>query len=341
LFGALVGAGVAAIGTMSDDADTRAQANAFGEHCARGAVRAATRLNSLEEAHPSTATCGSMLLGSLFSELAYKSHEQVKKGQQSGVMDLLAQSQDTDVSRWILYRTCGLGPGHEGNELWLAFRGTSSAQEALLDVAALPVPLGNKQVHHGFKVAAELVTQDEDFQSALRLIKTEQQRTSCPLNLVGHSLGGAMAMMVASMWQKDRTIEKGEVLMYGSPPVHSESCPSRKALGFKAITLVVNNSDVVPRILSSEVDSIKLIMKEFCGTLGKFAQGVSSGWKHPSGMSLYVIGPSVVTQVPESFAGQQDCWLGLDAAHGWGDVQRAVSDHSIEKYRLNLTAQLG
>lgn len=102
----------------------------------------------------------------------------------------------------------------------LAFRGTQEPGDLVTDFSVALTPLefprhSEKRVHQGFKVAAESV-----WDVVLQTARSAQDKRK-PLFLVGHSLGGAVALLSAQRLSKDN-LPFESVWSFGAPKVGNE-----------------------------------------------------------------------------------------------------------------------
>lgn len=120
---------------------------------------------------------------------------------------------------------------------YVSFRGTSNVENALvdLDLAFVPNPRLNIQLHQGFANAA--ATAYADMKPYLN--KTQPVRTT------GHSLGGAIAVIVAMHLQHDGyALER--VVTFGQPKVTNVA--GAQKFSDLSLTRVVTPKDLVPLV---------------------------------------------------------------------------------------------
>jgi len=133
---------------------------------------------------------------------------------------------------------------YNATALILAFRGTSSAQDALTDakIKLIEGPKGNGRIHEGFKTGLDKIW-NEVWHSMGR---ARRNRT---LWLTGHSLGGALALTATARLQFEKNQAIQGLYTFGQPrvgdPAFTEAC--HKKFGNRYFRFVHNN-DIVPRV---------------------------------------------------------------------------------------------
>lgn len=119
----------------------------------------------------------------------------------------------------------------------IAVRGTSNMDNAIVDAAFVLVPdkLSGVDIHQGFLLSARDIYQH--IQSEIN--------PKYKINTIGHSLGGAAALILAMMFDA-QGYETGEIITFGQPKVTNIS-GSRK---FKHLNIIrlVTPKDVVPLV---------------------------------------------------------------------------------------------
>ena len=123
---------------------------------------------------------------------------------------------------------------------WVAFQGTHDIGQALEDLDCRPRFIqGIGYCHHGFSVLAEQI---------YPLVKTLASQGEQEFILTGHSLGGAIAILVAAMLVRDG-VTKPEIITFGAPRVSVGPAVgrvfARTGLAL-ALALYRNGADVVP-----------------------------------------------------------------------------------------------
>jgi triacylglycerol lipase len=126
----------------------------------------------------------------------------------------------------------------------LAFRGTSSLQDALTDIRIKLIEAfkGNGRIHEGFRSGSERVW-NEVWNSIGR------KRRNRTIWITGHSLGGALALTAAARLQFEKYQIVHGLYTFGQPragdPAFTEAC--HKTFGNRYFRFVHNN-DIVPRV---------------------------------------------------------------------------------------------
>ncbi|TYL48014.1 lipase family protein [Marinomonas sp. IMCC 4694] len=125
----------------------------------------------------------------------------------------------------------------EGGTQTIAIRGTANLENAMLDlnIALNPNATLGIKLHQGFDAGAKAVYDD---------IKPFLDRHS-PIHLTGHSLGGAIAVILALYLQQDG-YDVTQVVTFGQPKVTNVTGANR----YKALPLlrVVTLEDIVPLV---------------------------------------------------------------------------------------------
>lgn len=128
----------------------------------------------------------------------------------------------------------------------LAVRGTSNIENAIVDAAFVLVPdkLSGIDIHQGFLLSARDIYQQ---------VKPEIN-SGYTINTIGHSLGGAAALILAMMLDA-QGYSVGEVITFGQPKVTNVG--GSKHFEHLNITRFVNPKDMVP--LMPPVDPMDLM----------------------------------------------------------------------------------
>tara|TARA_B110000503_G_scaffold24486_1_gene38713 strand:+ start:2164 stop:2955 length:792 start_codon:yes stop_codon:yes gene_type:complete len=188
------------------------------------------------------ANCSESERASILANLAgraYLSEEEMKATDKTLKMQKNKAKfiKDGDAEAWVFIT--------KDDAIIVSCRGTEPAQfsDILADLKAIPVrhPRAGR-VHKGFKEYTDLVF-DEIIEHVKKMRKKEEN-----VFVVGHSLGGAMAVLVAE-GLSSAGIPVKELRTFGQPRVgnrqfrrHLEGCDIGRYIRY------VNNNDIVPRV---------------------------------------------------------------------------------------------
>lgn len=220
--------------------------------------------------------------------------------------------------QWGVWDVDGLG-------LCIAFRGTASTEDVLIDMNIKPMPLeisinmrgvGTIEVHQGFYQGALRHLQEIQ---ALVSSHAQQGGKPVPVWITGHSLGGGYANAVMLHMLANRSCAKlfasgGGSVTFGAPMVVYSLSPSKlydqlqkleaaaeKQAGDAHPPLqfhnFVNGADIVPRLLGASLDSVHTAIGSYSKILEYFTAGVkqlSRGY-HPFGTYHFILGSEIRT----------------------------------------------
>ena len=161
-------------------------------------------------------------------------------------------------SQWYLLRM--VAPSGEPT-LYLVFRGTHTVSDMMQDIKFGAD--SRTKIHSGFLAC---VKEDKTLQEQIN----KHVRGSADLCIVGHSLGGALALVVhgAGMIPRAHTGRR-TVVSIGSPAVfHRDALlPPQCADGRIRLVSIVQDGDVVPRLLGSPLPMTRKVF-EVMGSVG-------------------------------------------------------------------------
>ncbi len=125
---------------------------------------------------------------------------------------------------------------NNGASQTISVRGTAGRLNVLedLEIALIPDTILGIRIHKGFQEGAQAILDD----AVPRLDKNK------PIDVTGHSLGGAIAVVLAAYLDQNG-YEIGRVVTFGQPRIASE--PVSKDV-LEVTTRVVNDTDVVPLV---------------------------------------------------------------------------------------------
>ena len=237
------------------------------------------------------------LLGARLAWLAYAtSRRELESGLRrlGGGAELVHFAAQRDGSRpqWFLARI--------GTTLHVVFRGTDSTVDVLRDLMALPeTTAAGDTFHSGFLRGARAVA--AEVADALAAELTRDGATCDALHLVGHSLGGALALTLlgAGLLPPDDAALGGarlppvRVLTYGSPAAFHGRCESAAVLRAK-VDAYVYGADLVPRLLGSELPLLRRAALAAGGRLRQASTDVLdtlTEYVHPPHAALVYLDP--------------------------------------------------
>lgn len=122
-----------------------------------------------------------------------------------------------------------------GREQVIAIRGTANANNVMvdLDLQLVPDAIAGVQIHQGFSSAAQSVWQDVQ----------PKLNKQLPIRTTGHSLGGAVAVVIA-MYLQQEGYQLKDVITFGQPKVTNVEGAGRYES--MPLTRVVTPLDLVP-----------------------------------------------------------------------------------------------
>lgn len=267
----------------------------------------------------------------------------------------------------------------EGVGLCIAFRGTASMEDVLIDVNISPMPLetsqgvGTLEVHQGFYQGAR--RQLKEIQSVVAShAKPGSKRL--PVWITGHSLGGGYANAVVLHMLGNRSCAQlfaagGGSVTFGAPMVvysqqaaqlydrlqkmeaHAEEDAGAQHPPLQFHNFV-NGSDIVPRLLGTGMEQgtgSSPILQFFTTSVNQISQHY-----HPFGTYHFILGSEVRT--PAASATEASCSGGGrigDAAYAeviaaqlgsmvktylYGAASGPVADHRIAAYESGLKGHM-
>lgn len=278
------------------------------------------------------------LLSAKLAVLAYaESEDEARCGLNAMGFDLLwfqhspPQALDGQL-QWYLARgpappsTCGGGAATDA--LVLAFRGTSSAVDWMRDLYVAPEQHGANSFHGGFLRG---VRDDAQLHAQLR----SYVRGSAPLFVVGHSLGGALALTLvgAGLLPAAPTFSGSvTVVGLGSPAVFYDAVHPGGGADTARLMLVVNDADVVPRLLGSPLSLSRGLLRGGGGAGREEIVGTFERYRHAPQLELVLLrgGSALAVRSPA----ERDAVLHLHEALS----PSAVQHHMQGEYVANLEA---
>ena len=152
---------------------------------------------------------------------------------------LKTQGYEVEKSRQIEGFSVGyiLATNHQSRQHILAVRGTANVENIMVDAAFVLVPdkLTSIKIHQGFLLSAR------DIYHSVK----DEITPGYTINTIGHSLGGAAAVILAMMFDS-QGFPIGEVITFGQPKVTNIS--GSRNFEHLNITRLVTPKDIVPLI---------------------------------------------------------------------------------------------
>lgn len=225
---------------------------------------------------------------------------------------------------------------HTNKKQYISVRGTNNSHNALQDINFLKDPsfrLGI-DLHTGFHRTAEKIADDLLY----KLI------TGYEINVTGHSLGGAVAVIVS--WYIDYAhYSIGECITYGQPKV-TDAIGSRKMRGKINITRIVNETDVVPLVppagthITHRYTHLGKLIKILPN--GKYCYleepdslnfGINSFWMFAAreGFNFYQVGKELPDHYMTSYFDNLDSIITDGEEVEWNDRLQYLPKHDILK----------
>jgi esterase/lipase len=135
-------------------------------------------------------------------------------------------------------------------QIVISIRGTSSFQDWLIDLDIMHAknPFGPGYVHQGFL---------EAFNSIKDIIDDYYKNNGKDKEIIitGHSLGGAVATLIAAYLRSQKNCQKVMLYTFGSPRVGNKDFAAQFSTGFSfPYFRIVNNNDIVTKIPLPDMD---------------------------------------------------------------------------------------
>lgn len=218
--------------------------------------------------------------------------------------------------------------------LVLAFRGTETDRfrDIKTDADAEPVPCASGgKVHGGFYRAYDSIADDIG-----KALKSDPDRSSLPLYITGHSLGGALATIAAKLLDHDGGI--AACVTFGSPRVGDEHWisglkpPVYRLVNAADIVTMLPPNDLFIRVLSWITSFLPLVGRK----IRNFLINKYGGFIHGGNMRY-------LTNCPTNDFGEVKLLYSVDLVYRlkgliWQNLPftNLLSDHKIATYRRKL-----
>jgi len=152
---------------------------------------------------------------------------------------------------------------HNFKRIVVTVRGTANVEDILTDVHAESTPFHVGHAHRGMLCSAQYLDR------GLRKLVTENSKNNPNYEVIvtGHSLGGAIATVLAIMWHNDRVIgPKVRCISFAAAACVSmplaEDCK-----GF--VTSIIYADDLISRLSMKSVENLRHILVVMCSTEGR------------------------------------------------------------------------
>lgn len=167
-----------------------------------------------------------------FANAAYQTSPQIREFSQSRHYELTRYQTIPEIQI-----ACFVATNNATKTQIIAIRGTSNVENAIVDIALKLTrdSLIDVRLHEGFSTAARAIYTE---------IKS-QLKTDYVINTTGHSLGGAVAMILAMYLDNDH-FRVGQVVTFGQPKVTNISGANK--FDHLKVTRVVAPKDLVPLV---------------------------------------------------------------------------------------------
>ena len=212
---------------------------------------------------------------------------------------------------------------HHDALILISIRGTASVTDALRDMDATQVPFGEwpGKVHNGFYGAAKVAY---DFIG----LYLEKFYNGQKLVITGHSLGGAIALIVSEMLRRDKRYETDIVLYtYGAPRAGDQVFIEGAAPLIHH--RIVNHNDPVPSVPSTWMNTST--PREY------IAQGVVTVLNPAVGVSWFMLGMVNIIGEPYAHHGKLRYFMpvyfraGIKSSILWEPGCSTINDHGCAK----------
>jgi hypothetical protein len=155
-------------------------------------------------------------------------------------------------------------------------------------------------------------------------VQAERAKSDRPLWLTGHSLGGALALLAAWLFQR-KFVPVHQIYTFGGPMVGNEHAARAINQAYpNKIFRYVDLIDVIPRLPTISLAENSFIHCECEVGLGTADQGITSAAEHLCGLA------------GQAVSGLMNATLADDI---WKAVQARLSAHSLENYKRRIGSQ--
>lgn len=184
-------------------------------------------------------------------------------------------------------------PGSDTPMIALSWRGTETLENWIENLEVLRtdrnMSCAGCTVHSGFyKVWSSLAGR-----ILYELGRLQQRYPGAPLTIVGHSLGGAVATVMAYVLVFDLQVNVSSVYTYGSPRVGNDAFAAAFSKGMRSVR-VTHNRDIVPHLPPDHLFGFHHVARElFFENSSRIGQRCDGTGEDPSCSRRYAIALSV------------------------------------------------
>jgi triacylglycerol lipase len=227
---------------------------------------------------------------------------------------------------------------HNDDHIVVAFRGTESPttidglKDWLVTNAAnfLILPEGRMgtdfaaagvgaRFHQGFINAIVDI-----WQPVFDKVQAERTKNDRPLWLTGHSLGGALALLAAWLFQR-KFVPVHQIYTFGGPMIGNDQAAKAINLAYpNKIFRYVDLIDPIPRLPTVSLADSNFIHCDCEVGLGTVTQGVTSAAEHFAALASGAVSGMVHATLADDI---------------WKAVQARLSAHSLENYKKRIASQ--
>jgi hypothetical protein len=190
-----------------------------------------------------------------YCKVAYDVYkEDIRVGESICDFKCICFKRQKDVSKLVPCPQYAILENKDANETVLAFRGTTTLWDIIVDLSFVESLDEAGPIHYG--VERHLMFVCEDILKSL-----ESRESTQKLTLVGHSLGGAycLALLVQILKNPElmAKIESIKVMTFGSPLIYARDSLEDLMVHRPAVNVevwnIINRNDLVPRILGKNL----------------------------------------------------------------------------------------
>jgi hypothetical protein len=227
---------------------------------------------------------------------------------------------------------------HDDDNILVAFRGTESPttvdglKDWLVTNAANFLILPEGRMGTDFAAAGVGARFHQGFINAIadiwepvfNKVQAERTKNDRPLWLTGHSLGGALALLAAWLFQR-KFVPVHQIYTFGGPMVGNDHAAKAINLAYaNKIFRYVDLIDPIPHLPTVSLADNSFIHCDREIGLGVASQGVSSAAEHLAGLASQAVSGLINATLAEDI---------------WRAVLARLNAHSLENYKRRIASQ--